>query len=202
MAVIALVLYLAGMLLAFGGRSYLAWRRTGDTGFRRPEAATFSAGWWGARLFVAALLLSLVAPILGVVGVWQLPFPPAVAGVGVAVMAVGLVFTLVSQTAMGTSWRIGVDAAETTDLVTSGVFGVVRNPVFSGMGVVLVGMVLVVPSVVAVLALFVYVLAVELQVRAVEEPYLLATHGEGYGQYAARVGRFVPGLGRITHVTM
>jgi protein-S-isoprenylcysteine O-methyltransferase Ste14 len=39
--------------------------------------------------------------------------------------------------------------------------------------------------------------ALELQTRAVEEPYLLRTHGEAYAAYAARVGRFVPGLGRL-----
>ena len=36
-----------------------------------------------------------------------------------------------------------------------------------------------------------------MQVRAVEEPHLLATHGRAYADYAARVGRFVPGIGRL-----
>ncbi|HLS74191.1 MAG TPA: hypothetical protein VK046_10500 [Actinomycetaceae bacterium] len=38
----------------------------------------------------------------------------------------------------------------------------------------------------------------EIQVRLVEEPYLLRTHGPAYARYTARVGRFLPGLGR-TH---
>lgn len=36
----------------------------------------------------------------------------------------------------------------------------------------------------------------ELQVRFVEEPYLLRTHAT-YASYASRVGRFLPGLGRL-----
>jgi protein-S-isoprenylcysteine O-methyltransferase Ste14 len=40
-------------------------------------------------------------------------------------------------------------------------------------------------------------LGLELQVRAVEEPYLLRTHGDEYRVYAARVGRFLPGVGRF-----
>ena len=40
-------------------------------------------------------------------------------------------------------------------------------------------------------------LGLELQVRAVEEPYLLRTHGDAYRAYAARVGRFLPGVGRF-----
>ena len=43
----------------------------------------------------------------------------------------------------------------------------------------------------------VYKRQVQLQVRVVEEPYLLATHGKTYAAYAARVGRFVPGAGRL-----
>jgi protein-S-isoprenylcysteine O-methyltransferase Ste14 len=41
------------------------------------------------------------------------------------------------------------------------------------------------------------VVALELQVRVVEEPYLLRTQDEPYAAYASRVGRFVPGVGRI-----
>jgi protein-S-isoprenylcysteine O-methyltransferase Ste14 len=41
-------------------------------------------------------------------------------------------------------------------------------------------------------------LALELQVRAVEEPYLIRSHGDAYRAYAARVGRFLPGIGRLS----
>ena len=34
---------------------------------------------------------------------------------------------------MGESWRIGVDPSETTTLVRTGVFGWVRNPIFTAM---------------------------------------------------------------------
>jgi protein-S-isoprenylcysteine O-methyltransferase Ste14 len=37
---------------------------------------------------------------------------------------------------------------------------------------------------------------VELQVRRVEEPFLLATHGVHFRQWAAAAGRFAPGVGR------
>jgi protein-S-isoprenylcysteine O-methyltransferase Ste14 len=34
----------------------------------------------------------------------------------------------------------------------------------------------------------------------VEEPYLLRSHGGRYASYASRVGRFVPGFGKLkTH---
>ena len=61
-----------------------------------------------------------------------------------------------------------------------------------------VGLVLMVPNWVALAGLVALFVALEFQGRIVEEPYLLQTHGERYGDYTARVGRFVPGLGRLT----
>jgi len=62
-----------------------------------------------------------------------------------------------------------------------------------------IGLVLAVAGVAVTLAAWlVLVLTLQLQVRAVEEPYLLSVHGTDYGRYAARVGRLLPGVGRIS----
>lgn len=37
-----------------------------------------------------------------------------------------------------------------------------------------------------------------MQVRLVEEPYLLRAHGHDHRAYAARTGRFLPGVGRLS----
>ncbi|MGY1692733.1 methyltransferase family protein [Geodermatophilus sp. SYSU D01105] len=97
---------------------------------------------------------------------------------------------------MGASWRIGVDPGERTDLVTTGVFACVRNPVSTAMALAQVGMVLVVPTWISVAALVALIAAVEVQVRVVEEPHLSLLHGNAYAACAARTGRFVPGVGR------
>ncbi|MDT0530754.1 hypothetical protein RM555_17310 [Micromonospora sp. DSM 115977] len=44
----------------------------------------------------------------------------------------------------------------------------------------------------------VFVASVQVQVGAVEDPYLIRTHGATYLAYAARTGRFWPGLGHRT----
>ena len=80
--------------------------------------------------------------------------------------------------------------------MTGGVFGWTRNPVFTGMVMVQVGVAFMVPSWWSMVAVLLLVAAVQLQVRVVEEPYLRRVHGRVYRGYAARVGRFVPGLGR------
>lgn len=151
-----------------------------------------------------ALAGGVAAPILDLAGVLD-PIaaidsdPLNYAGTAIAVA--GVLLTLYAQIAMGESWRIGVDPGETTDLVTSGPFAWVRNPIFSAMIPTALGLAMMVPNVVAVAGFIGLITALELQVRAVEEPYLLRVHGSAYESYAARVGRFFPGLGRIDRRT-
>jgi protein-S-isoprenylcysteine O-methyltransferase Ste14 len=198
MSTVALVLYAVALIVIFGVRSLMQRRRTGSTGFRGMTGTPADAGWWGGVLFVVAIVLGLLGPLLAVTGVVVAEPPVGVQVFGLVLALAGFIATLAGQTGMGSAWRIGVDPAERTTLVTTGLFGVVRNPVFSAMVVAQAGVVLIVPTWVSVLGLVALVVAVELQVRAIEEPYLRAMHGAAYEQYAAAVGRFVPGVGR-TH---
>lgn len=144
-------------------------------------------------LFLAAPVLEL-ARVVWPIAVLDVGFRHAI---GLVLYLLGLVATLVAQVAMGRSWRIGVDESERTELVTIGPFALVRNPIRSAMFLAFLGLTLMVPNVAALMGFLVLAAAVEMQVRFVEEPYLLRTHAEGYAKYASRVGRFVPGLGRL-----
>lgn len=145
-------------------------------------------------------VLGLTAPVLVLTGTTPPPAAlthPAIPATGLALALAGLVVVLAAQSAMGTSWRIGVDDTERTELVTSGLFGWIRNPIFTGMAAVSAGDLLMVPTLVAALALISLVTAVQIQVRLVEEPYLHRVHGPGYARYAAGAGRFLPAIGRL-----
>ena len=72
-----------------------------------------------------------------------------------------------------------------------------RNPIFSGAALTATGLALVVPNVLSLAMLVLFVAGLEIQVRLVEEPYLLRVHGDAYRRYAARTGRFLPGVGRL-----
>ena len=198
---LALAVYLAYLVLAFGLRSWIQWRRTGSTGFKGVTGRPGSAEWLGGVLFVVALALGFAAPVLDLAGVAE-PVD-ALNGhgthtVGVVLAISGIALTLYAQRAMGASWRIGVDESETTPLVMDGPFALVRNPIFAAMLPTSLGLALLVPSVPALAAVVALFAALELQTRAVEEPYLLRVHGAAYAEYASRVGRFVPGIGRLT----
>jgi len=194
---VALVLYVVAMVVLFVVRSWMQQRRTGHTGFHGISGTPAEAGWWGGVLFVVAMVAGLAGPLLAVTGTLPADPPIAMQVVGLVLALTGFAATLAAQTGMGTSWRIGVDPAERTELVTTGVFAHVRNPIFAAMAAAQLGVVLMVPTWVSVLALIALFIAVQLQVRAVEEPYLLSVHGGAYAWYVARTGRFLPGIGRV-----
>lgn len=200
MATLALGAYALYMALAFGLRTLIQLRRTGSSGFEGISGRPGSAEWTAGVLFVVAIAVGFAAPVLALVGAVE-PIAAldttAVHAAGIALFAVGLAGTLAAQVAMGESWRIGVDERSVTELVTDGPFALVRNPIFAAMLPASAGLALMVPSVVALAGFAALVVALELQVRVVEEPYLLRAHGSDYAGYAARVGRFVPGVGRL-----
>ena len=197
---LALALYVLYIGLAFGLRSFAQKRATGSTGFKGISGRPGSAEWTGGVLFVVAVVVGLAAPVLDLAGVLD-PIDALNGQIGhaagIGLFWGGLVTTLGAQFAMGESWRIGVDESEQTEMVTAGPFGIVRNPIFTAMVPTALGLALLVPNVVAIVGFVALVVALQIQVRLVEEPYLLRVHGDAYAQYARRVGRFVPLLGRL-----
>lgn len=177
-----------------------------------------TAGTWGfvlqrrANPYQRAIGLGMAA-LVGAIAAWALlfwargpealgvwPAPRWVRIAGWALLVFGALLTMLAQSNMGRSWRVGIDDRP-TGLVTGGLFRAVRNPIFSAMGVTLAGAVLVAPSVWSVAGWVVYAGLVAIQVR-LEEQHLLALHGEAYARYAARVGRFIPVLGRLEQKEM
>jgi protein-S-isoprenylcysteine O-methyltransferase Ste14 len=196
-ALIFLGVYLA---MAFVLRSVVQKLRTGSTGFRGISGTPGSTEWLGGVLFVAALALSALAPILDLAGMLD-PIgvldTEVVQAAGGGLFWGGLIGTLLAQLAMGESWRIGVDSDERTRLVTDGPFQYVRNPIFMAMIPTSLGIALLAPNVVALTGVFALVAALEIQTRLIEEPYLRKAHGRAYAEYTARAGRFLPLVGRL-----
>lgn len=199
MAVAALAMFVVWFFVAFVARSIIQKRTTGDSGIRAGglQAAAGSIEWWAGWIFVLALTAGFAAPVAEIAGYDPITTNTWLRSIGVVVAAIGIVTTFLAQINMGSEWRIGVDTDEQTGLITTGAYRAIRNPIFTAMIVAATGLAMMVPSPVSIAATVLLVVAVELQVRFVEEPHLSRLHGDGYRSYASRVGRLVPGVGRI-----
>lgn len=202
MPTIALTLYALFGVLGFGWRSWRQYQRTGSTGFRGISGRFGSLEWFAGAGFVLAIGIGVAAPALQAAGILD-PVAavdaPTIHLTGIALALAGIAATLYAQTQMGESWRIGVDATEMTTLVRTGVFGLVRNPIFTAMLVFGAGITLLTPNPLAITGLAALFASIELQVRVVEEPYLRRVHDGTYCDYTRTVGRFLPQIGLTRH---
>jgi protein-S-isoprenylcysteine O-methyltransferase Ste14 len=192
-------LLIAYLALAFGVRVAVALRTTGSTGISSLRSAP-SIELLGGALFISALIMGSATPPLVLSDVLEPIGSLDETGfhvTGFVLAAIGIAGTFAAQMAMGSSWRIGVDPSERTELVTGGVFSHCRNPIYTFMVIAWIGLALLVPTWLSLASIPVGLLAFQIQVKLVEEPYLLDGHGDAFRAYAARVGRFVPGLGRL-----
>ena len=195
---LALVLIVVWLVIVTVVRGVLASRRTGvpPIQFRDPVG---SPQWWSKIISSLAVLAGLLAAIVDIAGLP--PFAPleatAVAVVGVVLIGLGIVGTVACQLVMGDSWRGDVDPEVRTALVTTGPYRYVRNPILTSTFITSIGIALVIPNVLALLFLIGVAASMQIQVRLVEEPYLLQVHGDAWRLYAARTGRFIPGVGRL-----
>lgn len=110
--------------------------------------------------------------------------------VGLILMLLALIWTIVAQNQMKNSWRIGIDKDVKTELVTSGLFSISRNPVFLGMITSLVGLFFLTPNAISLLFLILGYVLIQVQIR-LEEEFLYRQHGEKYLDYLIKVRRLI-----------
>lgn len=146
--------------------------------------------------------LTLIAMFLYVVGyaffpTWHDNFLPiiqldnqTVKYIGLALLLISLVWTVIAQGHMKNSWRIGIDTDTKTELVTSGLFAISRNPIFFGMILGLVGLFLTTPNALTALFLILGDVLIQIQIR-LEEDFLTKEHGQAYIDYKQKVRRLI-----------
>lgn len=176
-------------------RLWIRHRRFGVVTHRAkaPLERLTSWGFYGLAAGIAALATLLPAMGPEALGLWVPPLPARALGAGVLAGATALM--VVAQNQMGASWRIGI-AHEKTGLVQHGIYAHIRHPIYTGLAAGALGGLMVVPGVLTLVGAAGVVAGVMLQAR-LEEAHQLATHGEDYRVYAARTGRFLPGVGRL-----
>ena len=189
--------------LGFGWRTWVQLRRYGSSGIVLFRSGRLGQHLREALFVVLAGVLLAEAALAAVAPRWLpglVPLAPVTAAVlraSGAVMVLGATaLMLAAQLDLGASWRVGIDEGARPGLVTGGLYRYSRNPIYVAMLTALLGFALLLPSWISLGLLIGAGLGIRRHVRD-EEAYLARTYGEEYRRYAARVGRFVPGVGRL-----
>ncbi|HEY8554940.1 MAG TPA: isoprenylcysteine carboxylmethyltransferase family protein [Burkholderiales bacterium] len=183
-------------LAAFVWPSWRVWRTTGRNPLVLPRADDvhgFVGRWFKsvlALLFAYLVVQALVPGTAAYLGAVAWLDSRAFRRLGWLLLAISTLWLLTAQRQMGKSWRIGIDARETTDLVTHGLFRLSRNPIFLAMRANLAALVLLQPNAVTLALATAGEILMQVQVR-LEEAHLAARHGNRYAEYLARVRRWL-----------
>src|SRR5581483_6046029 len=118
-------------------------------------------------------------------------YQPIAQWMSVAVAIVAFAITWLCWINMGKSWRMGINPEEKTELVFSGPFAYVRNPIYGLSQLLMLCAIIVAPLPLMLVVGLIHVLFMQWEVRR-EERYLLSQHGDAYRGYLENVGRFIP----------
>jgi protein-S-isoprenylcysteine O-methyltransferase Ste14 len=141
-------------------------------------------------LVFAALLLMLDLPLLGL-NVRILPRSMATFWLGFILAVAGLLFTVWARRHLARNWSGDVTIKEGHELITSGPYGWVRHPIYTGLLLGFVGSAAAVGEWRGLVALIVVGLALWRKLR-MEERGMRQLFGERYVAYEERVSALIP----------
>lgn len=146
-----------------------------------------------AQLFVMGQFV-----LIGLFAAAVLTQPPAANpvwhGVGIAICAPGLVIIVAALVAMGRVMQVSPQPKADGHLVTRGIYGWLRHPMYSGILFIVVGLLVRTPALAAAIAGA--ALAALLVSKARFEEGLLLARYPGYAEYRRRTWGVIPFLGR------
>lgn len=145
------------------------------------------AGWLFFSYAVAIAAAPGAVARLGVVPTLDLA---AVRWLGIAAIVAGLGLTFLAQVQMGSAWRIGVPESAPAGLVTEGLFGVSRNPIYLGLLMMFLGVALCAPTWIMLAAWLGGAIAGDVYVRS-EERFLAESFGDAWAAYRRKVRRWL-----------
>lgn len=169
-------------------------RRTGTSGVVLRRSAPGAPRRAAALLALGTVLVGAgpAGHLAGVDWAWTPGDAFITHAAGILLLLAGLAWAAWAQSTMREHWRMGQDEAERPELVTTGPFGRMRHPIYTGMVVVALGVTMTDPTYPGAAGVLLLAVGVRLQAIQVEEPHLRALHGPAYEAWARRTGRFLP----------
>ena len=111
--------------------------------------------------------------------------------IGVFVSSIGVVAFALSLISFGNSFRMGIDTEKPDKLITTGIFSVSRNPMYTAFIFFFLGLILAHPNIAFICVLFgLYIPILHRQIIR-EEDFLKKHYGGDYSNYAKKVRRYL-----------
>ena len=111
--------------------------------------------------------------------------------IGVVITAFGAMIFIISVAQMKDNWRAGVQREEKTNLVTTGIYSISRNPAFLGFDLMYIGILSTFFNWYLCFATIFAIVLFHLQIVNVEEDFLIEAFGEEYLEYKKKVFRYL-----------
>lgn len=183
------------LVMALLWRSYLIYKKTGINALTQSNQHSFLK-------FLAIVFKIHLIMILGLVVDYvfeynvltgnRFDFLPIrfTASIGCLILFMSFMIIITAQHQMKTSWRIEIDARNSTPLIEEGLFRYSRNPIFLALRLSYFAMFLIVPCPYSLITFLIGDLAFQAQVRQ-EEQHLGRAHGAEYRDYCSRAPRWL-----------
>lgn len=112
---------------------------------------------------------------------------------GAVLMIIAMFTGLAALYEMKNSWRVGIKYDQKTELVTTGIYSISRNPYFLSYNILFTGIFLVFPSII-MLALILFLMITFHFMILEEERFLTNTKREEYLTYKLKTSRYLSGI--------
>jgi len=110
-------------------------------------------------------------------------------GIGLALLGLGTCLFIIAMITMQDNWRAGIPEKDKTDMVTTGIYTISRNPAFLGFDLTYIGASLAFGNIIVLILTALTIALMHLQILE-EEKYLETTFGNRYDTYKNKVGRY------------
>lgn len=111
--------------------------------------------------------------------------------IGLILLGLGVLAFTVSVLQMKDNWRAGVQREEKTELVTTGIYSISRNPAFLGFDLMYIGILITFFNWILCVVTCVVMVLFHLQIVNVEEDFLIEAFGDEYIKYCKKVCRYL-----------
>jgi len=131
---------------------------------------------------------------------FEIDLPMDINAIGLVFVSVGFILGILALIAMKNSWRVGIKYDQKTDLITSGIYRISRNPYFLSYNILICGYILIFTSPILIILYLILVIVFHKMILE-EEKYLHSVHGASYEEYKSKVNRYLTIINKAQHCT-